>query len=181
MDMTAPLALDLPPDIRANLRMRARVAGMSPSALAVRILSETLGDPLRDEPERTPVRAEERSLLLAPLRALLATDLARATGWGDLQRRLAGHGYTFRERGGGLALYCTRTAARICTATELGWSCCDLMRRFGAPFPGHAHTWLEPRALRHGSAIDRFRPDLFADPGETLEEDDDDIILIEPC
>ncbi len=94
---------------------------------------------------KTAVRADER--LVAPLRALLAEDLAYARGWDDLQTRLAAKGYRFQEAGGGLALHDCKTGQRVAKASDLGASYSRLMRRFNAPFPGHSHTYLFKRAL----------------------------------
>jgi hypothetical protein len=176
MEQHTSLRLDLPIDIQHALRAKARAVGIAPSVLAQAVLAEALLGPK----DTSHAVVEPRQTLLAPIRALLAADLSRAEGWDDLQTRLAVHGYIFRERGGGLALYCTRTAAHTCKASELGWSYADLMRRFGAPFPGHSHTKLANRILPHGPSSDRYRPDLFADPGDTSDDDGEDIILIEP-
>ena len=94
---------------------------------------------------KPPVRADER--LLAPLRARLADDLAHARDWPDLERRLTAKGYALRAAGGGLALHDLPGGRRLCKASELGFSYARLMRRFGAPFPGHSHTWLAERLL----------------------------------
>lgn len=178
MEMTAPLVLDLSFETLTALRASARAAGMSPSEQATRLLTKSL---IHDA-ARTPFRAEERSgaaeTLLAPLRALLANDLSHATGWDDLQTRLARHGYTFRERGGGLALFSTTTATRICKASALGWAYSDLIRRFDAPFPGHSHTHVAERVLKRPVPQTQKHPSLFPDPGDDLV-DDDDIILFE--
>lgn len=99
----------------------------------------------RSRNARPPVRADER--LLAPLRARLADDLAHATGWADLEHRLRNKGYALRAAGGGLALHDHPGGRRICKASELGFSYARLMRRFGAPFPGHTHTWLAERMV----------------------------------
>jgi hypothetical protein len=87
---------------------------------------------------KTPIRADER--LVAPLRALLADDFAYAKGWSDLQSRLATKGYRLAEAGGGLILQESSTGARICKASELGYSYSALLRRFDSLFPGHSHT-----------------------------------------
>lgn len=180
MDMAAPLLISLPPEVTATLRRRAQAHGMSPATFAHLTLVQALND--HSAAARTPDRVEERppqsppqappGALLGPLRALLAVDLAQADGWDDLQSRLARHGYTFRERGGGLALHCLNTAARLCKASDLGWPYADLMRRFGAAFPGHAHDWLAHRVLQRSDP--GAHPSLFPD---LIEETD--IILIE--
>jgi len=110
---------------------------------------------------KTPNRADEQ--LLAPLRALLAADFGRATGWTDLQSRLQIQGYALREAGGGLALHSHPAGVRLCKASELGHAYSALMRRFGRPFPGHSHQHL----------VNRFLP-------QTAEPDPDDVELIEP-
>jgi len=110
---------------------------------------------------RTPNRADE--LLLAPLRALLAADFGQARTWQDLDARLKRHGYQLREAGGGLALHSFPHGGRLCKASELGHPYASLMRRFGKPFPGHAHTHLVQRYL-----------------GDQADADDGDIDLIEP-
>lgn len=101
---------------------------------------------------KPPVRADER--LVAPLRARLAGDLATARDWDDLDRRLRAKGYVLRAAGGGLALHDWPAGRRICKASELGFSYARLMRRFGAPFPGHSHTWLAERMLGGPQADD---------------------------
>lgn len=94
---------------------------------------------------KTPNRADER--LLASLRTLLAIDFAHARSWPDLQNRLSQQGFALREAGGGLALHRHPSGARLCKASELGYSYATLMRRFAAPFPGHSHRYLADRML----------------------------------
>lgn len=87
---------------------------------------------------KTPIRADER--LVAPLRVLLADDLAYAKSWGELQTRIGTKGYRLVESGGGLILQRIETGDRVCKASELGYSYSALLRRFDTVFPGHAHT-----------------------------------------
>lgn len=89
-------------------------------------------------------RADER--LVAPLRALLADDSGYASGWEELQSRLARKGYQLQEAGGGLALHDLH-GKRVCKGSDLGYSYARLMRRFGAPFPGHSHRYLYAKHL----------------------------------
>ena len=86
---------------------------------------------------RMPVRADER--LVAPLRALLADDLAYSNSWPELQDRLLRKGFQLRPAGGGLALHRLRDDVRLCKSSELGYSYSRLIRRLCAPFPGHKH------------------------------------------
>ena len=94
---------------------------------------------------KTPNRADEQ--LLAPLRVLLAQDLAEAKSWHQLQTALQTQGFALREAGGGLALHSYPDGDRLCKASELGHSYASLMRRFGRPFPGHSHRHLVDRIL----------------------------------
>lgn len=99
----------------------------------------------RSKGAKTPDRAQEQ--LLASLRRLLATDLAEASDWQDLKTRLETKGFALREAGGGLALHSHPDGARVCKASELGYAYGILMKRFGAPFPGHRHAHLVRRLL----------------------------------
>ncbi|ABV94972.1 hypothetical protein Dshi_3239 [Dinoroseobacter shibae DFL 12 = DSM 16493] len=116
-------------------------------------LGQLIRDALRAEIARrnrkhakTPTRADER--LLAPLRVLLANDLAEARGWEELQNRLRAKGYSLQEAGGGLALHSWPDGARQCKGSDLGYSYATLMRRFGQPFPSHSHRWPAERVMR---------------------------------
>jgi hypothetical protein len=83
---------------------------------------------------------------LAMCRAKYAPDVAYATGWGDLMRRLFHKGAALREVSGGLVIYSVQSGLRICKASDVGASMATLARRFKAPFPGdfsgfpHIHT-----------------------------------------
>lgn len=153
-----PVTIKLPHAMRLELQRMARADDVSPGQLVRALVNREIS---RRNRARPPVRADER--LVAPLRARLAPDLAGASGWEDLSERLRGHGFELREAGGGLALYEWPSGARVCKASELGFSYGRLMRRFGAPLPGHAHRWLADRLLT----------------GEP-SDDPDDIELIEP-
>ena len=99
----------------------------------------------RNRNARPPNRADEQ--LIAPLRARLAGDLAYARSWDDLSARLRAKGFALVPAGGGLALHRWPSNERLCKASELGFSYSKLVHRFQAGFPGHAHTWIEARAL----------------------------------
>jgi len=129
---------------------------------------------------RPPIRADER--LVAPLRARLAGDLAHATDWDDLQARLHVKGYALRAAGGGLALHTQPCERRVCKASELGFSYARLMRRFGAPFPGHPHSHLTARHMppRHVPQ-GRTAPHPAAETETGAPDGTPDIDVIEPC
>ncbi|MEO6300005.1 MAG: hypothetical protein ABIV25_15680 [Paracoccaceae bacterium] len=113
-------------------------------------------DLLRREKAKTPVRADER--LVAPLRALLADDFAFARDWNDLFARLRTKGFRLAESGGGLILLDHSTGERICKGSELGYGYAQLLRKFNAPFPGHAHKWLLGRIQAEISPSTRHSP-----------------------
>ena len=80
------------------------------------------------------------------LQVYLAHDFAYASGWEDLQSQLRAKGYELYECGGGLALR-TVEGEKLCKASDLGQPYSKLMKRFGAPFAGHAHSHLIDRHL----------------------------------
>lgn len=152
--------LRLPRQMRLALYQMAQQDDVSPGQFVRSLIGREIS---RRSSARPPVRADEQ--LVAPLRARLADDLASATGWSDLDRRLRAKGFELRQAGGGLALHAYPEGRRLCKASELGFSYSRLMRRFGAPFPGHSHRWLADRMLTA--------------PGRAPEAEDDDFEVIE--
>jgi hypothetical protein len=138
-----------------------RLAPVTWSALEriARDEDRSVGDILRDAVERDlyrrtrakkAVRPDER--LIAPLRALLADDLAYAASWPELAARLARKGYALIESGPGLVLAAQPSGQRLCKASDLGYSHSRLASRLGSPFPSHAHAHIVARsaARPHG-------------------------------
>ncbi|MHA6324593.1 hypothetical protein [Roseivivax sp. CAU 1753] len=162
------IELYMPPEMRLAAEQAARSADITLGALIRRALDADLC--CRATPAKTPNRADEQ--LLGPLRVLLARDFAAAQSWPDLCARLRGKGYALREAGGGLALHSHPEGLRLCKASELGHSYGTLMRRYGMPFPGHAHQHLVQRLLGTQPPPSRIRDD-----GD--ENDDDDFEVIE--
>ncbi len=133
---------------------------------------------------RPSVYADET--LVAPLRARLAGDLAFSNSWEELQARLNAQGFALREAGGGLALHAWPGGARICKASELGFSYGKLMCRFDAPLPGHAHHWLipefstqQPKSAGPHASRRHDTESLVADRADYGSGDDDDFEVIE--
>ena len=126
------ISLDLAPETLAALKQIARKEGGSVEAI---IRDAIRRDMYRRTRAKKAVRPDER--LVAPLRALLADDLAYARDWHDLQDRLRVKGYAMREAGGGLILVRHAGGAKVAKASDLGYSYSRLMQRFQAPFPGH--------------------------------------------
>ncbi|SIS85305.1 hypothetical protein SAMN05421759_104312 [Roseivivax lentus] len=159
--------LFLPPDLRRATEQAARAADISPGDLIRRALAADLRR--RACPAKTPNRADEQ--LLGPLRVLLARDFAAARSWDELTARLRAKGYALHEAGGGLALHSHPEGLRLCKASELGHSCGALMRRYGAPFPGHAHHHLAARLLDTQTP-----PPRMWDGGGDADDDDFQVI-----
>ena len=126
------VSLKLPRETRLALAQIARAEDVTVGA----IVRDAIDRDLRRRQAKPANRADER--LVAPLRALLADDLAYAVGWTDLAARLQRKSYALREAGGGLVL-CDQDGRRLCKASELGCSYARLAERFGAPFPNHRH------------------------------------------
>lgn len=85
-------------------------------------------------PPKTTRRADEA--LVAPIRSLLAVDLATARSWSELLRRCHAKGFALEPLGGGLILRRVSDAQRICKASEIGPTYRQYCERFGGPFPG---------------------------------------------
>ncbi|MEP5731553.1 MAG: hypothetical protein ABJL67_19515 [Sulfitobacter sp.] len=90
---------------------------------------------------KTPMRADEG--LLAALQALLARDMAEASGWSDLAARLKPQGYELRPAGGGISLHKSSCGTRVCKGSELGFSYRTLVERFRAAMPEHPRGSLD--------------------------------------
>lgn len=135
------LVLRLDPDTHAALCRVARDEGCDAADIVRGAIRRDL---FRRTRAKKADRPDER--LVAPLRALLADDLAYSVNWSDLQARLARKGYALREAGAGLALVRLASGEKLAKASDLGYSYSRLMRRFGAPFPDHAHRYLFDRA-----------------------------------
>lgn len=166
MSQSRRLIIDLPEPLFAALAEAAGGNGRSLHEELRHRLRRSL--PTEGKGAKRSGRTEEQ--LLAPVRARVAADIGQATSWDDLQARMRAHGFVFRERGGGLALYRTSDGERLCKGSEIGAAYAGLMRRFNAPFPGHAHRHLVPRILGAEKKT-RPAPDQW---------DDDNPVLIAP-
>jgi len=70
-----------------------------------------------------------------------------SSSWGELQEALRSADLELAPKGGGLVLRCVSNPEEAHRASELGYAYSTLIRRFGAGFPGHPHTWLVGRVL----------------------------------
>jgi len=135
------VCLKIPPDMAMALRQIARSEDVSVGQV---IRSSIEKEFHRRHKAKTAFKPDER--LVAPLRALLADDFAYARSWAELARRLSVKGYKVDEAGGGIAVF-RLDGTKVCKGSDLGCSYSKLMKRFGQPFPNHAHTWLRDRTL----------------------------------
>ncbi|WP_103258390.1 hypothetical protein [Tabrizicola aquatica] len=121
-----------------------------------RARDETPGAVLRDLIRLEVKRAASRSArsdeviderLLVRLRLLVAEALAASESWGQLQVELGDRGLRFIPSGGGLLLADAATGAAVAKSSQVGPAYLDLVRRFGAGFPGHPRPGLATQAL----------------------------------
>lgn len=83
--------------------------------------------------KRRPPPANEK--LVFALQKLLFRDMAEATSWEDLDRRLRKHGYFLRIAWGGLSLHTETSGQKLCQIHHLGFSYGTFVRRFGPGKP----------------------------------------------
>lgn len=117
---------------------------------------ETPGAVLRDLVRLEVQRIERRSArsdavideqLLGRLRLLVAEALYLSDSWGQMQAALRARGLQYVPAGGGLNLMDPETGEVLCKSSQAGPGYQDLVRRFGAGFPGHGRPGLAALAL----------------------------------
>lgn len=117
---------------------------------------ETPGAVLRNlvrlEVQRVERRAARRDevideQLLGRLRLLVAEALFESTNWCQMQAALRARGLHYIPAGGGLNLIDPETGEVLCKGSQVGPGYQDLVRRFGAGFPGHGRPGLAALAL----------------------------------
>ena len=146
------VSVDIPEPMLRALSALARAGGVSVGQLMRDAIA-------RDLRSRAKPKKDDRTdeVLVASLRSLLAQDLADATGWTDLQHRLARHGFVLRPAGGGLVLCGLSDGQKRCKASDLGYAHSRLARTFGRAFPGHPHAHLY--AAQTGDAVSLIEDD----------------------
>ena len=122
--------LPLPADLAATLHAMAQERGEAFEDLVRGMLDREV---TRLKSTRASVQARESRV--ARLQHLLAPDMLRATGWADLQSRLALHGVELRRGRGSLILHDHITGEPLCSSEALGFGYPGLMRRLGGPLP----------------------------------------------
>ena len=124
-----------------------------------RARDETPGAVLRELVRREVKRAESRRArsdeviderLLVRLRLLVAEALSLSESWERLQLALRDRGLRFIPSGGGLLLTDIASGEALAKSSQVGPAYLDLVRRFGAGFPGHPRPGLAVQALSRG-------------------------------
>lgn len=103
----------------------------------------TLGETFVDMPsDINPLTSTEKGRLQRALEPVFKL----ADGWDVLTKRMQRRGYAFRAHGTGLAIY-TIGGKFVCNTATVGYRYRALVKRFGAPMPGHPHgeKWLAGR------------------------------------
>ncbi|WP_102224010.1 hypothetical protein [Acidimangrovimonas sediminis] len=137
---------------------------------------------LRLEIRRRTRRRTRRSeapdeALLDRLRRLVAEALENSTDWQGYRCALRDRGLDIAPKGGGLVVRSAADGRELAKASLVGPGYLPLVRRFGAPMPGHPQTRLAAIAMgepprAHGCT------DIDGGPED---DPDDDFDLIEPC
>jgi len=120
------VSLPLPSDLVATLHAMALERG-EPFEDLVRGMLDREVTRLRSA--RTSAIAEQARV--ARLQRLLAPEMARATGWADLQARLALYGVALKPARKGVMLHDHITGERLCSSAALGFGARELAARFG--------------------------------------------------
>ena len=77
--------------------------------------------------------------LVFALQKLLFRDMAEASDWDDLDRRMRKHGYYLKISWGGLSLHTETSGQKLCHTHDLGFSYGTFIRRFGPGKPRNPH------------------------------------------
>lgn len=95
---------------------------------------------------RTPVPSAETDVHQA-LHDVMKAAVSEAHDWQTLSVALARRNLELAPKGGGLVLRDSQSGAELAKASSIGFAYANLIKRFGAGFPGHTHTWVAERAL----------------------------------
>ncbi len=136
------VVLKLPPALLRAAQVRAAERDQTVGQIVRDLLTREVLQSAAAAPHRASPTDDR---LINALQAYLALDLAEATGWGDLMRRLSVQGYALRSADEGLTLLDASTGERLCKASELGFAYGVFVRRFGCAMPGHP----EPDPMPH--------------------------------
>jgi hypothetical protein len=103
-------------------------------------LVKRYGAPMPDHPHKMTHLGVMPSGRIDPTRhAMLCGHIDAARGWADLINRLAIEGMELRAIGAGLGIYASATGRHLCNSAAVGARYQTLVKRYGAPLPGHPH------------------------------------------
>ncbi|MEO8530545.1 MAG: hypothetical protein ABI459_04940, partial [Deltaproteobacteria bacterium] len=91
--------------------------------------------------------ATKSDLWMKRLRGSIATALAQSRDWASLRLAMDRYGIAYHPSGGGLIVMDSATGEVLCNASDAGPGYGDLVRTFGAGYPGHPKPWLAEEAL----------------------------------
>jgi len=89
----------------------------------------------------------DQSISTDDVRVKFEGALCASRSWDDLKVALRLENLELAPRGGGLILRSFSDQRDVRKASELGYGYSSLIKRFGAGFPGHPHTWLVESVL----------------------------------
>lgn len=104
----------------------------------------TLGENLaRDETQYHHLNSTQKGRAQRALTPLFKTS----TDWHTLKARLADVGYLLKPQGTGLAIYRKKDGRYLCNTATVGYRYRALVKKMGAPMPGHKHgaNWVRSR------------------------------------
>lgn len=125
------VTLSLPTDIFRAMHDMANEKDDTLARVVEAMLSEHLGGHKGFKRRGPP--ASER--LVFALQNLLFRDMAEATSWDDLDRRMRKHGYYLKNSWGGLTVHTETSGQKLCQTHDLGFSYGTFVRRFGPGRP----------------------------------------------
>lgn len=95
-----------------------------------------IGVALEDmQPDAAPMNSTEKGRLQRALTPIFKTS----EDWDTLIARLARRNYTLRPMGTGLGIYSHPQGRHVCNTSTVGYRYRALVKRYGAPMPGHPH------------------------------------------
>lgn len=125
------VSVELPPDL---LRAVHDLATEKEDTVS-RVLQDLLVDHLATKKGAKPRVPPVNEKLVFALQKLLFRDMAEASSWADLDRRMRKHGYYLKIAWGGLSLHTCTSGHKVCHTHLLGFSYGTFLRRFGPGKP----------------------------------------------
>ncbi len=129
------VSVQLPPDLFMAVHDLATEQEDTVSQVLEDLLAEHLV--AKKGAKKRPPPASEK--LIFALQNLLFRDMAEATDWEDLDRRMHKHGYYLKIAWGGLSLHTQTSGQKLCQTHHLGFSYGTFVRRFGPGKPKGPH------------------------------------------